>query len=393
MSAVEAHRLGKHYRIYDKPQDAFKEWLLRRPRHHRLEVLRALNFTLEAGDTLGVIGENGAGKSTLLKLLAGTLQPSSGRLRVNGRVSAILELGSGFHPEFSGIENARMGCALLGLSPEQIDAALPEIVAFSELGDAVQRPVKTYSSGMYVRLAFSVVTAVDPDILVIDEALAVGDIYFQKKSLDRIRRFIDQGRTLVFCSHNLYQVKSLCRRCLWLDHGRARLLGDAGEVVDSYMDAMRERARVDARARETAPNAVGAGFVDAAFADARKQEYSTGEPLGVCLEIDPGEARADHLHVGVVLMRNDNIHVYGVSTRIDEVRLAAADDGRIHLEFEIPALPLLSGLYSFYLYLLDESGLHVMDKRENTLPFRVRHRGDEVGVARLVHRWRVAGGD
>ncbi len=391
MNAIEARGLGKHYRLYQRPADALKEWLLRRPLHQRLEVLNGVDFTLEEGDSLGVIGENGAGKSTLLKLLAGTLSPSAGSLRVNGRVSAILELGSGFHPEFNGIENARMGCALLGLGSAEIERALPEILAFSELGDAIQRPVKTYSSGMYVRLAFSLVTAVDPDILVIDEALSVGDIYFQKKSLDRIRSFIDQGRAVVFCSHNLYQVKSLCRRALWLEQGRVRLLGEASEVVDSYMDAMRERSTSGEAGEPVtmAANAVGAAFERVDLAPEGKHDYATGEPLVLRMHIDPGLARPDELHVGVVIMRNDNIHVYGVSTLIDGLALRASTDGLVRLDYRIEALPLLSGLYSFYLYLLDDSGLHVMDKRENVLPFRVRHIGDEVGVARIGHAWRV----
>ncbi len=390
-TAIVADRLCKHYRLYRQPVDALKELLLRRQRHERLRVLRDVSFSLDAGDTLGVIGENGAGKSTLLKLLAGTLHPSSGDLRVSGRVSAILELGSGFHPEFNGIENIRLGCALLGLSAQETEAALPGIIAFSELDDAVYRPVKTYSSGMYVRLAFSLVTAVDPDVLVIDEALSVGDIYFQKKSLDRIREFIDHGKSVVFCSHNLYQVKTLCRRCLWLDHGELRMIGDASEVVDSYMDAMRERAKA-AEAEDVAvvAHSAGASFLHIEFADAGKSDYACGEPLALRIAIDPGRIEARELHVGVVIMRNDNIHVYGVSTLIDDQALTAGEDGHIHLVYELPELSLLSGLYSFYIYLLDDSGVHVMDKQENVLPFRVRHSGDEVGVARLVHRWRVS---
>ncbi len=392
-AAIIADRLCKHYRLYRQPVDALKELILRRQRHEQLRVLRDVSFSLDAGDTLGVIGENGAGKSTLLKLLAGTLHPSSGRLAMAGRVSAILELGSGFHPEFNGIENVRLGCALLGLSAREIEAALPGIIEFSELGDAVHRPVKTYSSGMYVRLAFSLVTAVDPDVLVIDEALSVGDIYFQKKSLDRIREFIDHGKTVVFCSHNLYQVKTLCRRCLWLDHGGLRMIGDASEVVDSYMDAMRERAKVAETAdAPAAENAAGAGFLHIAFADGNAAAYRCGDRLALAIDIDPGRVDPRELHVGVVIMRNDNIHVYGVSTLIDGRTLVVAGDGQVHLTYELPRLPLLSGLYSFYIYLLDDSGVHVMDKQENVLPFRVRHDGDEVGIARLAHHWHLSEG-
>ena len=219
MIAIDAYDLGKGYRHYARPVDSLKELVLRRPLHETNWALRSASFQVPRGGTLGVIGANGAGKSTLLKLLAGTLQPSEGRLRVDGRVSAILELGSGFHPEFSGLDNVRMGCAMLGLSAAETRERLPEILDFSELGEAVHRPVKTYSSGMYVRLAFAVVTSVDPDVLIVDEALSVGDQHFQKKSLSRMRGFIEQGKTVVFCSHNLYQVKSLCDQALWLDRG------------------------------------------------------------------------------------------------------------------------------------------------------------------------------
>ena len=395
MIAIDAHELGKGYRHYARPIDSLKELILRRPMHEITWALRGATFQVAPGGTLGVIGANGAGKSTLLKLLAGTMQPTTGTLRVSGRVSAILELGSGFHPEFSGIDNVRMGCAMLGLSAAETRERLPEILAFSALGDAVHRPVKTYSSGMYVRLAFAVVTSVDPDVLIVDEALSVGDQHFQKKSLSRMRGFIEQGKTVVFCSHNLYQVKSLCDRAIWLHQGEVRFIGDAADAVEAYMDFSRaldskqERAQAAAAQRPTAAG----GRSDATISDAQLVGQDAGTPfvpgddLELLVRIESAKLGAADLSLAVVIMRNDNLHVYGSSTEIDGVSLHPKGDGMFGVSFRLPAMQLLSGQFSLYLYLLDAEGIHIYDKREDVLPFTVRHEGREVGVSRLPHEW------
>lgn len=194
-------------------------------------ALKDVGFELHRGQCLGVIGDNGAGKSTLLKVLAGTLQPSSGRLSRSGRVTAILELGAGFHPDFSGRENLAFAGALIGLSDIESHDLTDEIIAFSELGAAIDRPVKTYSSGMVVRLAFALVTAVQPEVLIIDEALAVGDQHFQRKCVQRIETFRKDGCAILFCSHSLYHVRQLCDRTLWLDHGTVQALGDSRDGI------------------------------------------------------------------------------------------------------------------------------------------------------------------
>jgi lipopolysaccharide transport system ATP-binding protein len=391
MIAVHVDQLSKGYRQYSRPIDSLIEWLTRKPRHQMFWALQGVSFELDLGDTLGIIGDNGAGKSTLLKLLAGTLTPTLGECRINGRVSAILELGSGFHPEFSGLENIRMGCAMLGLRNKETERLLPEIIAFSELGDAVKRPVKTYSSGMYVRLAFSVVTSVNPDILVIDEALSVGDQHFQKKSLDRIRAFIDQGKTLVFCSHNLYQVKSLCNRVAWLDHGIVKMLDAADRVVEAYTDHSRSQngaeAVVEERAAATADSEAWIEQAELDRGDGGSADYACGETLCLRVQVHSARLAREQMSLAVVIMRNDNLHVYGTSTEIDGVKLVAHGQHRYQAQLRFPHLQLLSGSFSFYLYLLDEHGLHIYDKREDCLPFKVSHVGREVGVARLSHVW------
>src|SRR5213596_3452681 len=217
--AVRSQELTKQYDIYPRPADRLIEMITRRARHTVFPALQDVTFEVEKGEAVGIVGQNGAGKSTLLKLLCSVTRPSSGTLEARGTIASILELGTGFHPEFTGRDNAALNAAILGLSPSDVKASLPAILEFSELGTFLDRPVKTYSSGMYMRLAFSVAVNVDPDILVIDEALAVGDGHFQKKCVDKIREFQESGKTILFCSHALYLISSICRRALWLDHG------------------------------------------------------------------------------------------------------------------------------------------------------------------------------
>lgn len=234
--AIQAEGLGKTYRIYDKPHHRLVEalWRGRRRFGREFVALQDVGFQLGRGETLGIIGANGAGKSTLLQMLAGTVQPTNGQLRVNGRVAALLELGAGFNPEFSGRENAVINAAIFGLSESQIAERLEDIIAFADIGTYIDQPVKTYSSGMYVRLAFAVAAHVAPDILIVDEALAVGDARFQAKCMRRMHSMLEGGATLLLTSHDIGAIKSLCQRCLWLEKGRVRQLGPANEVTRAY---------------------------------------------------------------------------------------------------------------------------------------------------------------
>ncbi len=234
MHSISVENIHKDFRIYARPQDRLLELLQRRPRHKVFHVLQDISFSVLEGRSLGIIGDNGAGKSTLLKLLVGTLQPTSGSIYIKGQVAALLELGAGFHPEFTGRRNIYLNAALLGVPDDNIAAMEREIIEFSELGDFIDRPVKTYSSGMYVRLAFSIATMVRPDVLVIDEALSVGDIAFQKKCVERMNEFRKQNKTMIFCSHSMYHVQELCDTAIWLEKGRIREIGESRQVVANY---------------------------------------------------------------------------------------------------------------------------------------------------------------
>lgn len=236
MNEIEVSSLTKVYRLYSSPKDRLKEMfsLHRRSYHHEFYALRDVSFEIKKGQTVGIIGQNGSGKSTLLQIISGVLQPTIGSVKVNGRIAALLELGAGFNPEFTGRENVYMNGALIGFSRKEIDRRLPEIESFAEIGVFIDQPVKTYSSGMFVRLAFSAAICIDPDFLVIDEALAVGDAYFQHKCMKHLRRFREKGMTTLFVSHDPGAVKALCNRAILLDRGIVIMDDTPDKALDYY---------------------------------------------------------------------------------------------------------------------------------------------------------------
>jgi lipopolysaccharide transport system ATP-binding protein len=243
VNAVEFQRVSKSYAIYDAPGDRLKELLTfnRLKRHKDFWALHDVDFAVKRGETFCIVGENGSGKSTLLQIVAGILQPSAGTVAVNGRVSALLELGAGFNPEFSGRDNVYLNGSILGLTTKQIDQRYRDITNFAEIGDFINRPVKTYSSGMVVRLAFAVAINVDPEILLVDEALAVGDIYFRQRCMRKVHELRSRGVTILFVSHAVSDVKAIGDTVLWLDHGRVVEFGEPDRVVSKYLAAMSQK--------------------------------------------------------------------------------------------------------------------------------------------------------
>jgi ABC-type polysaccharide/polyol phosphate transport system ATPase subunit len=233
---IDAAGLGRMYQLYDRPQDRLKQAFLwgRKKLYREFWALREVSFKVRRGEALGIIGRNGSGKSTLLQMVAGTLRPSEGRLRVQGRAAALLELGSGFNPAFTGRENVYVNGAILGMTRREIDARFDQILEFAEIGDFIDQPVKTYSSGMVVRLAFAVQVCVEPELLIVDEALSVGDIFFQQKCFTRAREIVARGTTLLLVSHDVGAVRNLCHRVLLLDAGRLVFAGDSADAVARY---------------------------------------------------------------------------------------------------------------------------------------------------------------
>lgn len=247
MSIIRAEKLSKCFRIYNRPSDHLKELLSfgGREYHRKFWAVHDVDFEIERGCCLGIIGENGSGKSTLLRMIAGVIRPTSGSVVVDGRVSALLELGAGFNPEFTGRENIFLNASILGFTDEQTRERIPSIEQFAEIGEFVDRPVKTYSSGMFVRLAFSVAIHMEPDVLIVDEALSVGDIFFQQRCIRKILQLKQQGVTIVFVSHDLQAVRTLADRTLWMELGRVRLDGSTDEVAAKYLASMVMRGSRD----------------------------------------------------------------------------------------------------------------------------------------------------
>lgn len=393
-TAVRAVDVTKQYDVYRHPIDRVVEFVTRRRRHDVFPALDRVTFDVAKGETVGVIGQNGAGKSTLLKLLCGVTRPTSGVLETHGTIASILELGTGFHPEFSGRDNAALNAAILGLTPADIRDRLPSILEFSELGSFLDRPVKTYSSGMYMRLAFSVAVNVDPDILVIDEALAVGDGHFQKKCIDKIREFQEAGKTILFCSHGLYYISSICNRVLWLDGGRAMRFGPSLDVVHEYETFLLQRDRelpgTEAAAVETSTPVRLREIVVCDRDGLPRDRFARGEDVQVRLRIEADDpTQPVHLIVGIHRAADD-LQCFAVGTHADGVPPLS---GRTEYEVTVRLLdvPLLRGDYSIIAFVGDENAITVFDRRDVRPAFSMTGERFEIGLISVDHKWELDG--
>ena len=338
---------GKAYRRYPDRWARLREWLTGKTAHELSWVFRDVSFSLGAGESLGIVGRNGAGKTTLLRLIAGITCPTVGSVTSRGRVAALLELGMGFHPDFDGRENAIIGCQLLGLNREEIEAYLPDIEAFAGIGDFFRRPVRQYSSGMQMRLAFAVATAVRPDLLIVDEAMAVGDAYFQHKSMERIRRYQSEGMALLLVSHDPGAILSLCPRAILIEQGSIACDGAAEEVLDRYnavlSDAGRQSVRVDRLPDGRARTTSGSGEavverVELVSTDGQPVEVvATGDD--VCLLIDVRlHADIEGLVVGYMIKDRLGRPVFGTNTHHLKLPITDASAGRLaRLRFRFAA--------------------------------------------------------
>ncbi len=398
--AIRAHGLAKYYTLYERPIDRLKQalWRGRRQFGRSFAALEDVSFEVRRGEVLGIIGRNGAGKSTLLQIVCGTLQPTAGTLEVHGRVAALLELGAGFNPEFTGRENVFLGALLMGASEAEVRDRFEDIVAFAGLRDFIDQPVKSYSSGMYVRLAFAVATAFEPDILVVDEALSVGDGAFARKSFDRIMALKEAGATILFCSHAMYHVDALCERALWLDRGRVRMLDEARRVTAEYNHFLAADA---SPATATAPTACPATGARVAEGTARILGIS-GRSDGIegrqlypvsrrsTLEISVTFASDPRLPCPSVALGIENDAGIGVSSAIaygDSGTVSRQADGHGQATVVFPRLPLLKGRYHVTVFLACERGLHVYDAAPRCLTLEVRQEDVLQGLVALPHHW------
>jgi len=397
-AVLRVEGLGKEYRLYASPRSRLKALLTGRAMHRSHWALQGVSLTLRRGQCLGVIGNNGAGKSSLLKMLAGTMHPSTGLLERQGRVTAILELGAGFHPDFTGRDNLYFGGSLIGIDAAAMRALEAEIITFSELGEAIDRPVKTYSSGMVVRLAFALVTAVEPDLLIIDEALAVGDQHFQKKCVERIEQFRRNGCTILFCSHSLYHVRQLCDVTLWLDKGEQRAFGDTEDVLAAYEAFVRSQDdESDAQAvastdlnTQASPSPGQAGIVSAQVSHLARLDgspvpvlQSPDLELTVTVQAPAGECPC----IGMMLEQAHGVGVTSTSTQKAGVMPRHLGGGLWQARLRFPALPLHTGEYVISVYLFDSHGLVVYEQWMRCVHFRHVFAQSVPGLVRLPHVW------
>jgi len=353
---------------------------------HAFRALDDISFEIAEGASVGIIGENGAGKSTLLKIVAGVSRPTRGTVAVRGRVAALLELGAGFHPEYSGLANIDLAAALLGIVPSEIDAKREEIIAFADIGEHIREPIKHYSSGMVVRLGFAVATALQPDILITDEVLAVGDESFQKKCLAWMENFLTTGGTLLLCSHSMYHIQKLCRVAMWLKDGRVERFGPAADVCQAYLAYHEEKSATIKRppgASDAAAASAAGYYVLKSFEVKPRGSVPEQSALAVSGEVYSPDGRSPVILVGIV--RADGTPVYGIATDMDGVAPRQISANQYAFGIEFPSLPLLPGKYVVRAHALDPEGVRLFDTMEQALVVTGNSR--ELGLIRIDHRW------
>jgi lipopolysaccharide transport system ATP-binding protein len=399
---IEFENVSKRFMLHKDRQDTiqgrFAGMLRPRAQGEEFWALRDISFSVGKGESLGLVGHNGAGKSTALKVMTRILEPTSGHVTMNGRVAALLELGSGFHPDLSGRENVFLNGSLLGFSRRDMQARLPEIVDFAEIGDFIDMEVKHYSSGMYTRLAFAVATAVDPDILITDEVLAVGDESFQRKCMDRIYRFRQQGKTIIFVSHALETVRALCDHAVWLDHGQARVVGTAGAVIDAYLADVnqREQERIGERSGQTASadgrrhgtREIEIVRVELLGEGQRAQSvFQTRAALTVRMHYVAHQPISGPVF-GVALHHESGFWINGPNTRFDNVDLPELT-GAGYVDYHIPVLPLMAGRYQISAAVVDRTMLHTYDHHDRIYRLVVQSAGlnERYGAIAIPAEW------
>ena len=402
--AIRAVGLSKSFRLGGERRTSLKERLARgrAPKNQTFWALKDASFSVPRGSSMGLIGQNGSGKSTALKVLAGIYRPTSGRVEVNGRVSALLEVGAGFHPELTGRENIRLNATILGFSGKQINSMMDQIIEFADIGEFIDSPIKHYSSGMYVRLGFAVAVMVKPDILIVDEVIAVGDEEFQRRCFDHLHQLRLRGTTMVIVSHGMGLITDLCDEAVWLEHGRVQEVGPVRGVTAAYMDRvnLREAERVAAEAGAGTPHdheparipRLGSGEVrvervellDASGAPSRV--VISGEPMKVRMHYRATQAVPDAVF-GIGFMHESGVFTAGPNSG----RLGGWDlvEGTGYVDFDVESLALLPGTFTVQTAVVDRG--HTYDFSDNQATLKVRSAGEtEPGLMRMDGAWSIS---
>lgn len=407
---IQVKNISKSYKLYETPIDRLKESLsIRHKSYHKdFYALKDISFNVEKGEILGIVGVNGSGKSTLLKIITDVLTPSNGEIITKGKISALLELGAGFNPEYTGIENIYLNGTLLGYTNEEMKEKLPKIIQFAEIGDFIQQPVKSYSSGMFARLAFAVAINVDPDILIVDEALSVGDLNFQLKCMKKFDEFRNAGKTILFVSHDVNAIKRYCTRTIWIKQGELVANGNTDEVTDRYLDFLhsaeasefRSDGRSDDVEKEVGkteeyysqqnPNDIGR-IINARIVNNDGVEISNvnfGDKVTVELEYVMKRNDIENLVMGIAIYSLDNQYICGLNTLLDKYHIHyKIGKNRIYLVYN--KFNILGGTYSFDLAIYEQNAQVPIDYKSRACKFIVHAPYIGEGVCILDHEWKV----
>ncbi len=399
MSAISIDGVSKKFRLQTDKAHSVKELVTRRDRstdHDSFWALRDVSFEIPEGSMYALVGHNGSGKSTLLRCMAGIYRPTEGQVKVDGRISTLLELGAGFHPDLTGRENVYMNATILGMSKKQIDASFDEIVGFAGVEEFIDSPVKIYSSGMYVRLGFSVAVHVDPEILIVDEVIAVGDAEFQRKCFDHLYALRKKGVTIVVVTHGLSTVESMCDGAAWLDHGVLQLTGTGPEVVQAYLGKVNAAEREEREAADTESRAEGLGakedvtIAKVEFLDEDGFSSRVGfhrKPLTIRIWYEAVRPVPSPVF-GIALYSSSNVHLTGTNTKIDAFGTPTIE-GKGYVDLSMDALQLTPGDYELTVAISDEFIQHNFDRREREWRLTVRE-GDSAtpeGLMDLRGHW------
>ncbi|OAB41817.1 ABC transporter ATP-binding protein [Paenibacillus antarcticus] len=401
---IEIKDVVKSYKLYDKPLDRLKEAIspTHKMYHKEFIALNGISFNVEKGDALGILGKNGSGKSTLLKLITGVLSPSSGSIQVKGKISAILELGAGFNPEYSGKENVYLNGLMMGFTREEIDNKMNNIIEFADIGEFIEQPVKIYSSGMFARLAFAVSINVEPEILIVDEALAVGDVRFQTKCIDKMKELKSKGTTILFVSHATEQVKRFCNKAVWLKDGVVQASGESSEIADLYEDFMKynteHTVNTDISTKLDLPEiSQSADFVKPSNPETvasitkvklNKNSFRTFDELEVEVEYEVYDDLIDDLLLGVAIYTPDRKYIFGPNTHLEKIDIPNRL-GRHRMKYIISSLPLLSGTFCIDVGLFNNEGIVCLHYKENVVDFNITNKYISEGLVYMKHRWEV----
>ena len=367
---IEIRDLTKVYKIYDKPIDRLKESLSITHKKYSKEfyALNEINLEIKKGENIGIIGTNGSGKSTLLKIITGVLSPTSGSVKVKGKISALLELGAGFNPEYTGLENIYLNGTMMGFNREEVEAKIDDILQFADIGDFIHQPVKTYSSGMFARLAFAVAINVEPEILIVDEALSVGDVRFQMKCMNKMKEMMSGGTTVLFVSHDINAIRRFCTKAVWLNNGVMQQVGEVNLVADAYLDFLKfgeiieetEEAfeQSDDDLPEFKPGENIAEVISFKLLNQQKEEVTElelDEAVTVEVIYDVYDEHIKDPVLGVAILGMDDDYVCGLNTLLDQVKIPWKY-GRNKMNLEYPTgIRAVSGNYYFIVALMDET--------------------------------------